>query len=230
VRFSVSPRVFLNPNPVKFIIDFTGNWAIWLLLVSISLLLLRKLIAKGIRPVQVSRTIRLYAFFYATLHVFTYFLIYSGYDFIAAFAAFHTGHRGALLTEWDAIFPDLVDDFRQRPFLGIGLFAWALLLIGPVTSPGLLQHALGVKKWPYLYGFIYAAAIAAVIHVSCFRLESVPARGGRCTELYGAASTPTYCTVEPYRAIEKGRSPDPAARGNTTVEFLSALISTNVCR
>jgi methionine sulfoxide reductase heme-binding subunit len=32
VRFCTSARVFLNADPVKFIIHFTGDWAIYLLL------------------------------------------------------------------------------------------------------------------------------------------------------------------------------------------------------
>jgi sulfoxide reductase heme-binding subunit YedZ len=188
VRFCISPRVFLNPDPVKFIIHFTGNWAIYLLLVSVSLLLVGNLTGKDFRPVQVSRITGLYAFFYPTLHVLTYFFIYSGYDFIAAFAGFHTGHAGVLLVQWNAILPGLLDDFRKRQFLGIGLLAWVLLFLGAVTSQRLLEHALHVKKWRYLYGFIYAAAIAAVIHFRGFVLQGVPARGGRCTGLYPTPS------------------------------------------
>ena len=48
VRFCISPRVFLNPDPVKFIINFTGNWGMCLLLVCICLLVLGELIGKGL--------------------------------------------------------------------------------------------------------------------------------------------------------------------------------------
>ncbi|MBV9443364.1 MAG: hypothetical protein JO217_11770 [Acidobacteriaceae bacterium] len=164
VRFCISPRVFLNPDPVKFIINFTGNWGMCLLLVCICLLVLGELIGEDLRRIQIYRITGLYALLYATLHVLTYFVIYSGYDFIVAFAGFHTGHPGVLVAEWDAIFPGVLDDFRKRQFLGIGLFGWALLLLGSITSQGLLEHALHVKKWRYPYGLMYAAAIAAVIH------------------------------------------------------------------
>jgi methionine sulfoxide reductase heme-binding subunit len=187
VRFCMSPRVFLNADPVKFIIHFTGDWAIYLLLASVSISLLGKLIAKDVRLIHFCRITGLYAFLYATLHLVMYFCVYSGYDFIAAFAGFHTGHAGVLLTEWNAVFPGVLDDFRKRPFLYLGLFGWALLLVASVTSQRFVQHALGGKKWQHLYRLTYVATFAAVIHLWFFLMGSVPASAGRCIDVFRTA-------------------------------------------
>jgi sulfoxide reductase heme-binding subunit YedZ len=183
VRFCTSPRVFLDADPVKFIIHFTGNWAIYILLASVFIAFLQKLTAKTSLPVQLYRVPLLYALLWATLHVSLYVCIYSGYDFIGTFADFHTGHPGALLAEWNAVFPVLVDDFRKRQFLEVGLFAWILLLVGYVSSHALFQSVLQRKKWQDFSPFMCGASIAAVIHLWCFLGGRGSASTGPCIDV-----------------------------------------------
>lgn len=164
VRFCTSARVLLNADPVKFIIRFTGDWALYLIVVSLLLLLLGRVAKKSFGLIRLCRLTGLYAFFYATLHLLIYVLIYSGYDFIAASAGFYTGHPGVLLTEWNEVFPGIIDDFRKRRFLVAGLCAWALLLAWSVLCRVRVQHVLNGRRRRHLYRFVYLAAIAALIH------------------------------------------------------------------
>jgi sulfoxide reductase heme-binding subunit YedZ len=196
VRFCTSAGIFLNPNPVKFIIHFTGDWAIYMLLASVALSLLGRLTARAPWVIQFYPLPGLYAFFWATLHAVIYFCIYSGYDFIGAFAGFHTGHPGALADEWSAVFPGVFEDFRKRPFIDVGLFAWVILLAGALTSPGFLRRALHIKKWQPLYRLTYAAAIAAVIHFWWFVISSAPTFGGRCMDVFRTGAMSNFAAKE----------------------------------
>jgi len=106
----------------------------------------------------------LYAFFYATLHLLTYVLLFSGYDIPAAVAGLRAGH---LLDPWrqlKLIFPTMLDDLRKRRFIQVGLAAWVILLALAVTSPQRVLRAMGGKNWQRLHRLIYVAGIAACIH------------------------------------------------------------------
>ena len=153
-RLCTSPAIALKPDPVKFIIHFTGDWAIYMLLASLFMLFAGT--ARASWLIRFHRLCGLYAFFWATLHLMTYVCIYSGYDFVGAFAAFHTGHAGALFTEWSTVFPGILHDLSKRPFIDVGLLAWVILLVWAVTSPGFVQHALHGKKKAHLHRVIYA--------------------------------------------------------------------------
>ena len=196
MRFCTSPGIFLNADPVKFIIHFTGDWAIYILIASLSIVFLRKLAAMPSLPIQVYRVTTIYALLWATLHMALYLCIYSGYDFVDAFAGFHTGHPGALIAEWNAVFPGIGDDFRKRPFLDVGLFAWIFLLVASISSQGLLRYLLPPNRWRSFFPLICAAAIAAVIHLLCFV-------AGRPTDAHGPEpSNCIYCPVS--RGITSG--------------------------
>jgi methionine sulfoxide reductase heme-binding subunit len=157
--------------------------------VSVSLSVLSTLIARASLLIQFHRLTGLYTFFFATLHLLIYSFIYSGYDFIAVFAGFHTGHPGVLLAEWNAVVPGIFGDFRKRPFLDVGFFAWALLLLSALTTGGLLPQTLDGKKRRYLFDcLIYLVTIASVIHWWYFEVRSVPTAGGRCIDVFRAAA------------------------------------------
>jgi sulfoxide reductase heme-binding subunit YedZ len=206
VRFCTSARVFLTADPVQFIIHFTGDWALSILLASLAISLLGKLTETASWLVPFHRLTGFYAFFYATLHVATYFFIYSGYDFMAAFAGFHTGHPGALLAEWNAVFPGVFDDLRQRPFLDIGLFGWVILLVAAVTSPAFLRRAWGGKNGPHPHRLLYAATIVAVLHGWWFLKASVPPPEGHRIDAFGK---------RPFLSFRRGSSVPQIQVGST---------------
>jgi sulfoxide reductase heme-binding subunit YedZ len=202
VRFCTSARVLLNADPVQFILHFTGDWAIYLLLGSLALSLLGKFTATASWLLPLHRLTGLYAFCYAMLHLATYFFVYSGYDFMAAFAGFHTGHSGALLAEWNAVAPGVFADLRQRPFLDVGLVGWVLLLGAAIPSPTFPRRAGGGQNGPHLRRLLSAATLAAVIHWCWFVRASVPPPEGRCID----ALRNTTVSLFPEK---EQRSPDP---------------------
>ncbi len=154
----------LNPDPVQYITHFTGDWALWILLASLAITPLRRLSPRIASIVRLRRIIGLYGFFYASLHLFTYVFLFSGYDLSAALTAARHGHPGDLLTQAKQVWPTIFDDLKKRRFIQVGLAAWTILLALALTSPARIMRAMGGKTWQRLHRLVYAAAIAAVIH------------------------------------------------------------------
>ena len=159
-----SGSLALMADPVNYITHFTGNWALWILLTDLAITPVRRLHASLAWLIRFRRMVGLYAFFYATLHLLTYVLLFSGYDVPTAMAGLRAGH---LLEPWNQlklIWPTMVDDVMRRRFIQVGLFAYVLLLALAVTSPQRVMRALGGKNWQRLHRLIYVAVFAAVVH------------------------------------------------------------------
>jgi sulfoxide reductase heme-binding subunit YedZ len=159
-----SGAIAAEADPVNYITHFTGNWALWLLLVSLAVTPLRRLHGKLSNLIRFRRLLGLYAFFYATLHLATYIFLFSGYDLAAAIAGVKQGHPGALWTEWKTIWPDVLDDLQKRRFIQVGLFAWTILLALAITSPTIMLRKMGGRTWQRLHRLVYVAGAAACIH------------------------------------------------------------------
>jgi sulfoxide reductase heme-binding subunit YedZ len=151
-------------DPVNYVTHFTGNWALWILLVSLAVTPVRRLHPKLSNLVRFRRLIGLYAFFYATLHLATYVFLFSGYDLAAALTGVKQGHPGAIWTQWQAIWPDVLDDLKKRRFIQVGLFAWTILLALAITSPIFMLRWMGGKNWQRLHRLVYVAGFAACVH------------------------------------------------------------------
>ncbi len=151
-------------DPVNTLTHATGNWALWILLLSLAITPLRRLHPKLGNLIRFRRMIGLYAFFYASLHLATYVFLYSGYDVVAAWTGLRGGHPGALVTQWKAVWPSMVDDVLKRRFIQLGLLSWIILLLLALTSPQLVLRRMGGKNWQRLHRLVYVAAIAACIH------------------------------------------------------------------
>jgi len=154
----------LEADPVNTITHFTGNWALWLLLACLAITPLRRLNSRVSWLVRLRRMIGLYAFFYATLHLLTYVLLFSGYDMSAAIEGVRTGHLIAPWRQLMAIWPSMLDDLEKRKFIQVGVLAWTILLALAVTSPQRVLRWMGGKNWQRLHWLIYVAGAAAVIH------------------------------------------------------------------
>jgi sulfoxide reductase heme-binding subunit YedZ len=151
-------------DPVNYITHFTGNWALWILLTDLAITPVRRIHPSLAWLIRFRRMVGLYAFFYATLHLLTYVLLFSGYDIPAAIAGLRAGH---LLEPWrqlKLIWPTMLDDLQKRRFIQVGLAAWVILLALAVTSPLRVLRAMGGKNWQRLHRLIYVAGIAASIH------------------------------------------------------------------
>jgi sulfoxide reductase heme-binding subunit YedZ len=159
-----SGALALEADPVNYITHFTGDWALWLLLADLAITPLRRLHAGLAWLIRLRRMVGLYAFFYATLHLLTYVLLFSGYDIPAAMAGFKAGHYGEPWTQLKLVWPTMLDDVEKRRFIQVGLLAWTILLALAVTSPQRVLRAMGGKNWQRLHRLIYVAGFAAVVH------------------------------------------------------------------
>ncbi|WP_263384404.1 protein-methionine-sulfoxide reductase heme-binding subunit MsrQ [Granulicella arctica] len=154
----------LGADPVQTITHFTGNWALYLLLISLAVTPVRRLHTKLSNLIRFRRMLGLYAFFYATLHLATYVFLFSGYDLPTALAGLKAGHPGELVTQFKLVWPTMWDDILKRRFVQIGFAAWVILLALAITSPQFMLRAMGGKNWQRLHRLVYIAAIFAVIH------------------------------------------------------------------
>ncbi len=169
VRMYRNGSLVVLADPVNFITHFTGDWALWLLLVGLAITPLRRLSQgagwQGLHGlVRFRRMVGLYAFFYATLHLLTYVLLFSGYNVPAAFAGLEAGR---LLEPWrqlQMIWPAILDDVQKRRFIQVGFAAWLILLMMAATSPRKALRAIGGRNWQRLHRLVYLAGALACVH------------------------------------------------------------------
>jgi sulfoxide reductase heme-binding subunit YedZ len=151
-------------DPVNFITHFTGDWALWILLADLAITPVRRLHPAISWLIRLRRLVGLWAFFYATLHLLTYVLLFSGYDVPAAIAGLRAGHLAEPWLQLKLIWPAMLDDIEKRRFIQAGLVAWTILLALAVTSPQRVLRAMGGKNWQRLHRLIYLAAWVAITH------------------------------------------------------------------
>jgi methionine sulfoxide reductase heme-binding subunit len=129
----------LGANPIETGLHVSGRWALLLLLLGLAVTPLRRLTGWS-QVVKVRRTLGLFAFFYASLHL----LVYLGLD------------QGLA---WRFI----VEDVLKRPFITVGMAAFVLLVPLAVTSTRGWIRRLG-RRWQTLHRLVYPAAALAVLH------------------------------------------------------------------
>jgi sulfoxide reductase heme-binding subunit YedZ len=129
----------LGVNPAETLQLETGIWALRFLLASLAITPLRRLFGWN-RLVQYRRMLGLYAFFYATLHLATYVVLDRYFD-------------------WAGI----IEDTAKRPFITLGMLAFALMLPLALTSTKGWIRRLG-RQWQTLHRLVYVAALAASLH------------------------------------------------------------------
>ena len=151
-------------DPVNYITHFTGDWALWLLLVDLAITPVRRLHPALSWMIRLRRMVGLWAFFYATLHLLTYVLLFSGYDVPTAVEGLRAGHLAEPWRQLKIIWPVMVDDVEKRRFIQVGLAAWTILLALAVTSPQRVLRAMGGKSWQRLHRLIYLAGWLAITH------------------------------------------------------------------
>lgn len=129
----------LSVNPIEDITLTTGIWALRFLVATLALTPLRRITGWN-RLVQYRRMLGLFAFFYATLHVTTYFALdlYPFFDQMAA-------------------------DLTRRPFIIAGLIAFLAMAPLALTSTKGWIRRLG-RRWQLLHRLVYLSALAAGIH------------------------------------------------------------------
>jgi len=129
----------LGPNPVEVLQDEFGQWALRLLLATLTVTPLRLALGKP-WPLRFRRMLGLFAFTYAGLHFANYLVLDQQFD-------------------W----PIIVEDILDRPFITVGFIGLMILLPLAVTSTQGWQRRLG-QRWGALHRLIYLAAVLACWH------------------------------------------------------------------
>ena len=154
----------LGADPVQWITHFTGNWAIYVLLVSLAVTPVRRLSPRLAWLVRLRRMLGLFAFFYATLHLLTYVFLFSGFDLSGAIASLRAHDFASIKAQWLAVWPTMVEDVKKRRFIQVGLVSYLLLLLLALTSPQWIMRRMGGKPWQLLHRSVYVAAALGVVH------------------------------------------------------------------
>ena len=136
----VNPEL-LGADPTATITHTTGDWTIRFLLITLAITPFRRLSPKLNWVIRFRRMIGLYAFFYGTLHLFTWIWLYS---------AFNT--------------QNMLADITKRRFITVGMLGWALMIPLALTSTAWAIRKIGGKRWNTLHKLIYISAICGVIH------------------------------------------------------------------
>ena len=128
-----------SPNPAQDIIDSTGIWALRFLLITLAITPLRRLTGLNV-VIQYRRMLGLFAFFYASVHLFSYM----GFDRL-----FDVG--------------GILSDVVKRPFITAGMTALAVMIPLAVTSTKGWIRRLG-RRWQTLHRLVYLSAVVACLH------------------------------------------------------------------
>ena len=129
----------LGANPIEEITHRTGDWTLRLLLLPLAATPARRLFSWS-WPLRVRRMLGLYVFFYACLHMLTYFVLDQFFD-------------------WDEILKDII----KRPYITIGFSAFVLLIPLAITSTNAMMRRLG-KRWGQLHQLVYVIAVFGILH------------------------------------------------------------------
>lgn len=130
----------LGADPAKAIVLFTGTWAFYFLLLTLSVTPLKKLAKQGwVMPHR--RMLGLFTLFYALAHMLSYLVFILGLDF-SSFGS----------------------ELVKRPYILLTIPAVILLIALGVTSTQGMMRRLG-KNWVKLHKSIYIIAILAWLHV-----------------------------------------------------------------
>ncbi len=130
----------LGANPIEFVLNQLGLAALILLILSLACTPL-KIISGWIWPIRIRKTLGLWAFFYALMHV----SVYAGID---------------QALNWKAIWEDVI----ERKFIFIGFAAFLILIPLAATSTGGMLKRLGARNWQRLHRLSYAAALCGCVH------------------------------------------------------------------
>jgi sulfoxide reductase heme-binding subunit YedZ len=168
----------LGADPVQTLTHWTGDWAMYMLLASLAITPLRRISPRVAWLIRFRRMLGLFAFFYATLHLLTYVLLFSGFDLPGALDALRQGQLHVLREDWVAVWPTMVEDVAKRRFIQVGLLSYVILLALAVTSPQWVLRKMGGKPWQTLHRMVYIAAVMAVIHYWWLVKKGVTSPGG----------------------------------------------------
>jgi sulfoxide reductase heme-binding subunit YedZ len=130
----------LGANPVEKVIHLTGLSTYYFIILTLAVTPAAALF-KIKRLPKYRRSLGLFTFFYASLHV----IFYAGVDHLFNFRE---------------IFEDMLK--HKRIFAGVG--AYLIMIPLAVTSAGWARRTLGGKTWKVVHRFFYLSAVASATH------------------------------------------------------------------
>jgi methionine sulfoxide reductase heme-binding subunit len=131
----------LGPDPTGNIEFATGLATLRLLVISLAITPLRQLWPRLSWLIKFRRLLGLFAFFYASIHLFAYVGLYASFDP-------HT----------------MADDILKRRFITVGVLAWLLLVPLALTSTTGSIRRLGGKRWNQLHKLVYVSVCLGLLH------------------------------------------------------------------
>ncbi|MGH7331242.1 MAG: sulfite oxidase heme-binding subunit YedZ [Candidatus Rokuibacteriota bacterium] len=130
----------LTANPISFITNWLGDWALRILLASLALTPLR-LITGMAWQMPLRRLLGLFAFFYVGLHFSVWLAVDHFFD-------------------W----PQMGADIVKRPYITVGMAALLCLIPLAATSTTGMIKRLGALTWRRLHRLAYVAGLLASVH------------------------------------------------------------------
>ena len=129
----------LGADPQNTLERTLGLWALRFLIVALAITPLRRL--GGPSLIRYRRAIGLLGFYYACLHLTVYLVLDQGLDLAAIWA-----------------------DIVKRPYITVGMLAFAILVPLAATSSNAMIRRLGARSWQRLHRLVYVATAAAAVH------------------------------------------------------------------
>lgn len=127
-------------DPVELIQHWTGMASMIFLFLTLAMTPLRRLAGFG-KAHRFRRLLGLFSFFYASLHVFSYFIF---------------DQRMQL--------GPIAEDVIERNWILVGFLAWVLLIPLAVTSTTGWIRRMGGKRWNRLHKLVYPVGVLVVLH------------------------------------------------------------------
>lgn len=135
----------LGPDPTKLMEHETGRLALMILLFTLTVTPLRRLFQVN-RIQRVRRMLGVWSFVYAVAHV----VIYLTLDQLC-------------YSVETCQFPTIWEDLTRRPFIFVGMTAFAILTLLALTSTTGWMRRLG-RNWQRIHRLVYVAASVAIVH------------------------------------------------------------------
>lgn len=128
----------LGVDPAKAIEHRMGLWSLWLLIAGLTITPLARF--TGVRLTKYRRAIGVTTFFYVLVHLLVWLVL-------------------------DVqILSEIWKDILKRPYITIGMVAFALLVPLALTSNNWSIRKLGAKTWQRLHKLTYGIAILGAVH------------------------------------------------------------------
>lgn len=130
---------WLGVNPVESLTHETGEWGLYLLLLTLAITPARRLFHWNVL-LRFRRFMGVWSFVYVSLHLSVFVIFDHFFDVLS-----------------------ILEDIVERPYITLGFAAYLLMLPLAVTSFHVWQKSMG-KAWLSLHRLVYVVAILAIMH------------------------------------------------------------------